>query len=345
MGASAAWMARSFSGVVISERSQTARWRKPSGAPADTGRDRHATSSEPRVTIPPPADGVDAYDLDARRVRRHAARAAAGYDSAAWLPRRIAEALMEHLDPVRIRPRRVLDVGAGTGVCARLLERRYAGARVTCVDSAPAMLRVARGRGPRWLSRCAQACGDALHLPIADASIDLLVSSLMLPSCPSPQPVFAEFARVLKPEGLVMFASLGPDTLKELRASWAEVDARVHVHAFIDMHDLGDALVRVGLRDVVMDVERIDAEYADAAALMRELKQLGASNAARGCASGLTTRARMRALAAAYERRRNGAGLPATFEVVFGHAWRAAPARVEFPLRDLAPSRRPAPGA
>ncbi len=164
---------------------------------------------------------------------------------------------------------------------------------------------------------------------MADASIDLLVSSLMLPSCPAPDAALAEFHRVLKPGGLVMFSSLGPDTLRELRASWMAVDSGVHVHAFIDMHDLGDALLRAGLRDVVMDSERITAEYRDVATLMTELKQLGVSNAAHGCRSGLTTPAQLAAMTAEYERQRRDAIIPASFEIVFGHAWRAPSRSVE----------------
>ncbi len=191
------------------------------------------------------------------------------------------------------------------------------------------MLGVGRRRGLRWFSKRVFACGDSEALPVADASIDLLVSSLMLPSCSSPDAAFAEFHRVLKPGGLLMFSSLGPDTLRELRASWMAVDSRVHVHAFIDMHDLGDALLRAGLRDVVMDTERITAEYRDVATLMAELKQLGVSNAAHGCRAGLTTAAHLSAMAAEYERRRRDAILPASFEVVFGHGWRAPSRSVE----------------
>lgn len=296
-------------------------------------------SGKPSAQRPPMgADHTQA--LDPARLQRHAARAAGGYEGAAWLPRRVAEALMEHLDPVRIRPEQVLDVGAGTGICSRYLERRYRAARVVAIDCSLAMLRAARTRRRRWFSRRALACADAHQLPIADAAVDLVVSSLMLASCASPDRVFAEFARVLKPEGLLMFATLGPDTLKELRESWSAVDTWVHVHPFIDMHDLGDALVRAGLRDVVMDTERVSAEYADAAALMRELKQLGASNAARGSAPGLATRTRLSAVVEAYERHRRGACVPATFEVVFGHAWRAPAARIEISAESLSRSRR-----
>ena len=230
---------------------------------------------------------------------------------------------MEHLLPVRIKPARVLDVGAGTGICSRLLSAHYPSARLMCVDCATPMLRVARARGPRWFSRHSYACGDAESLPVADASIDLLVSSLMLPSCPSADAALAEFHRVLKPGGLLMFTSLGPDTLRELREAWRVVDDDVHVHAFIDMHDLGDALLRAGLSDVVMDTERFTGRYQDLSALTAEMTQLGVNNAALGRPKGLTTSSRLACVAEEYEKARRDRTLPASFEVVFGYGWRA----------------------
>jgi len=273
----------------------------------------------------PSEPSIAAHRLDTARMRRHAARAAPSYDGAAWLPRQVAAAVMEHLLPVRLQPARILDAGAGTGICSRLLCRHYPKARVISLDCCPPMLRAGRSRRPRWPRwpiKRTFLCGDAQHLPLADQSIDLLVSSLMLPSCPSPDAVLAEFHRVLAPGGLLMFSSLGPDTLWELRESWLAVDNKVHVHAFFDMHDVGDALLRAGFRDVVMDTERLRGQYPDVAALARELQALGAANAASGSAKGLTTRAHYAALEEAYEAFRKGPTLPASFEVVFGHAWR-----------------------
>jgi malonyl-CoA O-methyltransferase len=271
----------------------------------------------------PVAPSIADHDLDKARVRRLASRAARRYDAAAWLPRQVAGALMEHLLPVRMLPKRILDVGAGTGICARLLSDQYRSARVISVDCATAALRVARAHAPRWFSKHAYACGDAESLPVVDASIDLLVSSLMLPSYPSTDAVLAEFHRVLRPGGLLMFSSLGPDTLRELRDAWMAVDRHVHVHAFVDMHDLGDALLRAGLRDVVMDTERVTGRYRDLAALTTELRQLGVNNAARGRPKSLTTAARLAAVVAEYEHLRRDARLPASFEIVFAHGWRA----------------------
>ncbi|HEY5644422.1 MAG TPA: methyltransferase domain-containing protein, partial [Pseudomonadales bacterium] len=230
----------------------------------------------------------------------------------------------------------------GTGICSRLLSRQYPSARVVSLDCCVPMLRRGRGRAPRWLSKRAPVCADAESLPLADNSIDLLVSSLMLASCAAPDAVLMEFRRVLRPGGLLMFASLGPDTLWELRQSWLAVDSAVRVHAFIDMHDLGDALLRAGFMDVVMDTERITGTYAQVNALHSELKRLGASNAAAGCARGLTTPARLAAMASAYETHRNNGTLPASFEIVFGHAWRQPSRTVDVSAHDLvAPATRP----
>lgn len=274
---------------------------------------------------------ADAHVPDKARVRRLADRAARDYEDAAWLPRQVADGLMEHLAPVRIAPARILDAGAGTGICSRLLARRFPGARIFALDSSASMLRGARGRTRRWFSKHAYACGDAQSLPIADRSVDLVVSSLMLPSCGSPDAVLDEFHRVLAPEGLLMFTSLGPDTLRELRDSWLRVDGGVHVHAFIDMHDLGDALLRAGFQDVVMDTERLTGRYPDVAALTTELKRLGSSSAARGSRKGLMAPSLVAAMAGAYEQQRSEETLPASFEVVFGHGWRA-------PVRSVAVS-------
>lgn len=305
----------------------------PSPPPTAVGSDA-LVSRRPASTSPVPGAS---YLLDKARVRRAASRAAPHYDASAWLPRQVAAALMEHLQPVRIQPAVVLDAGTGTGICSQLLTRRYPGARVVCLDSSEAMLRAARSRTRRWFSKRAFTCADAEALPLAEGSIDLLVSSLMLPSCSPPDAVLTEFRRVLAPGGLLMFASLGPDTLCELRESWTAVDRKVHVHAFIDMHDVGDALLRAGFQDVVMDVERFTGHYPDVTSLVHELKRLGVSNAARGCAKSLTTPAALEALAAAYEGFRRGTSLPASFEVVFGHAWRPAVRRVEVSAAAMLP--------
>jgi malonyl-CoA O-methyltransferase len=165
-------------------------------------------------------------------------------------------------------------------------------------------------------------------LPVAGASIDLVFSSLTYQWCDDPGRAFAEARRILKPNGLFLFATLGPDTLKELRASWAAVDDYVHVNTFFDMHDIGDTLVRAGMEDVVMDVEVITMHYGDCKGLMGDIKAVGAHNVNVARRRGLTGKDKFRRMLQAYEQYRSGEGLPATYEIVYGHAWTPAQERV-----------------
>ena len=197
---------------------------------------------------------------------------------------------------------------------------RYKRADIVALDIAHPMLEQARKRG-RWLRRPRCVCADAECLPFADASFDLVFSNLMLQWCIDIDTVFAELQRVLRPGGLLLFTSFGPDTLKELRDSWAQVDGYAHVNAFLDMHDIGDELMAVGFAEPVMDVERITVTYPDVWKLMRELKQIGAHNVTVGRPRGLTGKSHMQQLVNAYERYRQANVLPASYEIVNGHAW------------------------
>ena len=261
----------------------------------------------------------DEYALDAARVRRSFDRAAATYDAAAVLHAEVRDNLLARLDLMALAPRITLDAGAGTGLAARALKRRYPKSLVIALDFSQTMLQAA-GRQQTWLRRFARVCADAARLPLADGSVDLILSNLMLQWC-QPDAVFAEFRRVLAPQGLFCFTTLGPDTLRELRSAWAKVDSRTHVNQFIDMHDLGDALVRAGLASPVLDVERYTLTYLDLQRVAADLKATGAHNSTRGRARGLTGRRQFDELQAAYEAFRRDGRLPATYEVVFGHAW------------------------
>jgi malonyl-CoA O-methyltransferase len=268
----------------------------------------------------------DPFALDTSRVRASFEAAAEGYDAVAVVQAEIRSRLLERLELFRIRPRRILDAGCGTGQGARALLRHYRGAAVVAVDLAPAMLRVALRRRP-WLRRLDAVCGDAAALPLADGSVDLVFSNLVLQWCNDPDRVFAEFRRVLRPDGLALFTSFGPDTLHELRAAWRQADGNTHVSRFIDMHDLGDALVRAGFAAPVMDMEHLTLTYPDVRSLMLELKAMGARNATAGRSRGLTGRRRLAAVEAYYERLRKDGRVPATWEVVYGHAWAEGPPR------------------
>jgi malonyl-CoA O-methyltransferase len=257
--------------------------------------------------------------LDSSRVRRSFDRAAKTYDEAAVLHTEVRNSLLERLELTAIEPRIVLDVGAGTGHGARALKRRYPKALVVAVDFSRGMLQGA-ARQQSWLRPFTRVCADAQRLPFADGSAELIVSNLMLQWC-DPDAVLAEFRRILAPHGLLSITTLGPDTLRELRVSWAQVDAGMHVNQFTDMHDIGDAMVRAGFASPVLDVERYTLTYADLPRVAADLKAIGARNAIQSRAKGLTGRGKYTALKTAYEAFRQDGRLPATYEVVFGHAW------------------------
>lgn len=266
------------------------------------------------------------HRIDKREVRRAFDRAAPAYGTVAVLQREIGARLDERLELVRIRPVVVLDAGSGTGDLADRLARRYPKARLVLLDLAPRMLAEARARLPlreRWRRRRLFVCGDAERAPLATGLADLVVSNLMLQWCDFGA-VALELRRMLRPGGLLMFSTFGPDTLRELRASWAAADDHSHVSTFIDMHDAGDALMRAGFVDVVMDREDIVLTYDGVAALMRDLKTLGAHNATAARPRGLTGRGRIERMTAAYEAYRRDGRLPATYEVIHGHCWAPA---------------------
>lgn len=258
--------------------------------------------------------------LDREGVRRSFERASASYDDAAVLQARVRAELLDRLRWITIEPARVLDLGCGTGEGARELKRRYPRAEVLAVDIALGMLREARRR-LRPFRRFDRVCADAYRLPLADASVDLVFSNLLLQWCDAPAEVLESVRRVLRPGGFFSFSTFGPDTLLELRSAWTAADESTHVNAFLDMHDVGDALTRAGFAEPVLDVERITLSYADVLALTRDLKAIGAHNVTAGRRRGLTGRGRWRAMSEAYEAFRRDGRLPATYEVVYGAAW------------------------
>lgn len=264
------------------------------------------------------------FELDRREVRRSFGRAARGYDAAAVLQARVRGELLERLDLVRLAPTCVLDLGAGTGHAALALKRRYPASQVIAIDLAEAMLREA-SRRRSLLRRFRRVCGDAQALPLRNGAATLVVSNLMLQWCNDPDAVFMECRRVLAPGGLLTFTTFGPDTLVELRRAWAAADARTHVNRFIDMHDLGDALVQAGFSDPVMDMEMLTLTYADLDGLFADLRASGGNNAASTRPRGLSGRTGWEAARAAYERLRHDGRLPASFEIIQGHAWKPAP--------------------
>lgn len=303
-----------------------------------------------------------------QQIKQHFSQAAPAYDEAAILQKTVAERLDERLDLIAMQPQTICDLGAGTGLLTQKVRQRYPNAQVFAVDLSVTMLHMAQPRlqQPRlpflghklntWLQQQkstkplffkphVQAINaDVYQLPFADNSLDLITSSLMLQWCDDLDQVFAELRRVLRPEGLLIFTTFGPDTLKELRLAWSQADAAQqqsnqdvteHVNFFIDMHDIGDALIRNGFGQPVMDMELFTLTYATPMAVLKDLKAIGATNASQQQAKGLMGKQRFTRMLDAYEsfRRASDLTIPASYEVVHGHAW-AAPENFKGPNRD-----------
>jgi len=273
------------------------------------------------VNLPDPRQW---FALDRRAVARAFDRASESYDSAAALQERVRAELISRLDELGVAPASILDLGAGTGHGSRALKRRFPKALVVAADIAPGMLERARQQS-RWLRRFERVRADAYALPFVDHCFDLVFSNLMLQWCDDLDGVFGEIARVLKPGGLLLFSTFGPETLNELRAAWDRAgDGSNHVNHFFDAHALGSALLHAPLAEPVLDVDRIVEGHADVMSLMRELKAMGAHNVTNGRARGLTGRRRLAAMTEAYEALRRDGKLPATYEVIHASAWGAA---------------------
>lgn len=263
-------------------------------------------------------------------VARSFGNAAAHYDDVAVLQRQTGDELLDRLSLVTLQPDTVLDLGVGTGRNLGLLAKRYPKAQLIALDIAQEMVSQAKKNQQqsglkRWLPKLRKPyylAGDAEAMPLADNSVDLIFANLALQWC-DPRQSFAEIARILRPDGLLMFTSLGPDTLTELRQSWASVDDYPHVNMFYDMHDIGEAMMAAGLAEPVLDTDRYTLTYESAMALMKDLKVLGASNVNRDRRRGLTGRQALNKVAETYEQFRVNGILPATYEVVYGHAWGA----------------------
>jgi malonyl-CoA O-methyltransferase len=273
------------------------------------------------------------FHLDARQARRAFDRAARAAADTAVLQREVERRMFERLDYIRLAPARVLDAGCGAGRGLSLLRRRYPKAELIGVDFAPAAIHaasrsesiVAHARRMLFRARRSHLCADFSRLPLRPGSVGMLWSNLAFAWAGDPLAALREFYRVLAPGGLLMFSSYGPDTLKELKSAFAAASPARRVHSFLDMHDVGDMLVASGFAAPVMDVETITLTYADVAALARDLKASGQTCAARDRPRGLCGRTAWRKMLAAYERERERGRLPATIEVVYGHAWKGEP--------------------
>lgn len=278
--------------------------------------------------------------------RRLFDQAAQRFDTASVVHDLTRQRLLERLPLIRLEPGTLLDLGCGTGRGLEALAACYPGARLLAVDSSAAMLAAAMRRGSEHMLGLV---GDAEQLPLRARSIDLLLVNLVLPWT-RPDAAFREAARVLTADGLLLFATLGPDSLQEVRHAWRAVDDQIHVHSSYDMHDLGDMAAACGLREPVLDVDRVTLSYADVRSLVADLRACGASNIAAGRRRGLTSRQRWVSFEQGLLETAQAGRFQVTLELIFGQAWgppagaqaqtQAGPTEVAVPLGRIARRRR-----
>ena len=263
----------------------------------------------------------DFPSLDVCTVRRQFERAAIRYDDFAFLQREVGARLIARLQYLKLTPHCIVDLGAGTGAAAPLLEARFPKANLILIDHSRAMLQQAARRRRRWFSRTSLLCADAARTGLPDASVDMIHSNLLLHWLDDLPATLAECRRILKPGGLLLFSTVGPETLTELRRAWTRLDEDPHVHLFLDMHDVGDAVIRAGFASPVMERENLTVTYRTPEDLIRDLRATGARNAHPGRTRTLRGRSHRQALFKALEAGRREGVLSVSYEIVAGHAW------------------------
>jgi malonyl-CoA O-methyltransferase len=259
-------------------------------------------------------------ELDTAAVRSSFDRAADQYDRHAVLQHEVESRLLERLEHMGHEPSRILDIGCGTGSASHAMADLYPQASIIGLDWSNAMLRKMKQtqtlkNGPLAL------CADMHAIPLAANSVDAVFSNLAIQWTTELELLLTNIRTVLKPGGIFLFSSFGPDTLHELRTAWAAVDDQPHVNYFVDMHDIGDKVVTAGFVEPVFDIDVITLEYREVITLMRDLKAIGAHNSARGRSAGLTGKEKFSKVIKAYEEFRRGEIYPATYEVVYGVAF------------------------
>lgn len=264
------------------------------------------------------------YRLQLSDIRRRFDRIAVHFGDADFVHRRCFADLLERLEPIELKPKTILDLGSAQGAGSRALAKRYRGARVLSLDLSHSMLQTSRQQRSRF-SRIREVQADAAKLPLADGSVDLVIANLLLPWIDQPERLFSEARRVLRKEGLLAFATLGPDSFLDFRHIWQQEDDFSHVNSFADMHNIGDAIVRSGLADPVLDVDKLTVTYRRFADLFNDLRRAGAGNALAARRPTLTGKARLRRVGTALENLPPEDSIAVNLELIFGHAWGSGP--------------------
>jgi malonyl-CoA O-methyltransferase len=249
------------------------------------------------------------------KVRSAFNKASNNYNNHAFLQKEIATRLDEKLNVISSGSNVILDLGAGTGLLSDRLSERFPKSKIIALDFAQNSLKNNQ--------TTSKICANANHLPLADNSVDIVISSLMMQWCPDLNQLFSEIHRVLKNNGLILFSTFGPDTLKELKKSWSVVDNETHVNTFIDMHDIGDKMLGCGFQSPVMEMEKLTLTYQTVTDLLRDLKAIGAQSVGNRSKS-LMGKDKFKLMVEMYESFRTDGKLPATYEVIYGHAWKRA---------------------
>jgi len=262
--------------------------------------------------------------LDSRYVRRRFERAAASFDDADFVHAVTREGLLARLQPLVVEAGTVVDLGSATCSTSQALSKRFGRAHIISVDLAHNMLQ--RGRKKRtWFSKSSFVQATAAALPFSAQSIDVVFANLLLPWVDDPNQVFSEIARILRKGGVFAFATLGPDSLLEIRRAWAQIDDSAHVNHFLDMHDLGDGLVNAGFADPVLDVDRLSISYDNTEKLFADLTAVGGRNALRQRNHALVGKQHFRQMTEELQRSGTDGKITLDLELVFGHCWGAGP--------------------